>query len=154
MQVEYNILKPNSFDSKEFYNFLEKVDRDFNPPLSDRVDLGSFAKKVCANATLFIASHAGKIIGYNAVYVNDRPKEAYATSLAVLPDYQTVGLIGVKLVKMAIEYARKRSACYQLCINGANVSMLHFYLREGFEIEGEDFFPNSTIKRVHLILKF
>lgn len=153
-KIEYRIAMPNTIDMYDILNVLKEVDSYFVPTLSSRVDLSDFAKKITTYATLFLAISDERIIGYNAVYINFESKIAYATSLAVLPRYQTFGLIGVKLVQQAIEYAKNYTSSYELCIRGDNQSMLNWYLRKGFEIVKEDFFANTTVKRLSLRLKY
>lgn len=153
-KIEYRIALPNTIDMYDILNILKEVDSYFVPTLSSRVNLSDFAKKITTYATLFLAVCDKQIIGYNAVYINLESKITYATSLAVLPRYQTSGLIGVKLVQQAIDYAKMYTSFYDLCIRGDNQSMLNWYMRKGFKIVKEDFFENTTIRRLGLRLKY
>ena len=56
-------------------NFLEQIDKDFNPPLSSKVNLSEYVTKIQNNANLIIRKNKkGDIIGLLVVYCNDFTK--------------------------------------------------------------------------------
>lgn len=152
--MTFSIEHPNTIDEEELYDFFQKVGDTFVPPLRTRIDIPVVVKKIRRNATLFVYREEGKLIACNAVYVNKSPDYSYATFLAVVPEYEAMG-IGARLVLKAINYCRAFGThSYRLQIRLANSDMLNFYLRHGFVVTGESVYPNSTEKNCQLELVF
>lgn len=151
--MEYIIKTPGTEDVQRIHQFLVDTDHLSIPPLSHRMDLLEFACKLQEKATLFEYVEDNKIIALNAVYVNKYPTDSYATSLAVLQEYEGYG-IGAKLILKAINYCRKYgSEGYRLQMRSSNTVMLDFYLQRGFAIIKEDDYPEG-VKGVILKLNF
>lgn len=153
MKFEYKILQPQTESVERIYKFLVATDELSIPPLSHRLDLLDFAKKLQKNATLFEYLNNDELVALNAVYVNKKPLDSFATSLAVLPEYEGYGL-GAKLILKAIKYCREHeSEGYRLQMRKSNSEMLDFYYRLGLEIIAEEDYPED-VKGVILKIKF
>lgn len=151
--MKYQIKLPNEEEVDKVYLFLQKTDSMSIPPLSHRLNLYEFAKKITANATLFEYIDKDEIVAMNAVYVNKMPLDSFATSLAVLSEYEGYGL-GAKLIIKAIKYCKEQgSEGYRLQMRYSNTIMLHFYLNRGFNIIAKENYPEN-VKGVILKLKF
>lgn len=153
MKFEYVIKKPLEEDVEVIHRFLIETDNLSIPPLSHRMNLLDFARKLQKNATLFEYTLEGKVIALNAVYVNKNPVDSFATSLAVLPEYEGYGL-GAKLILKAIKYCKEYgSEGYRLQMRESNSDMLNFYLNKKFAVISEEDYPEG-IKGVILKIKF
>lgn len=151
--MEYIVKTPGQEEVSKIHHFLLDTDHLSIPPLSHRMDLLEFAKKLQEKATIFEYVEDNKIIALNAVYVNKYPIDSYATSLAVLPEYEGFG-IGAKLILKAINYCKKYgSEGYRLQMRTSNRVMLDFYLNRGFSIIQEEDYPEG-VKGVILKLNF
>lgn len=153
MKLEYKYLLPGTENVDTIYNFLVATDELSIPPLSHRMDLYEFAKKIRQKATIFEYKNEGKVVALNAVYVNKYPLDSYATSLAVLPEFEGYGL-GAKLILKAINYCKEYgSEGYRLQMRKSNSVMLDFYHKMKFEIIAEENYPEN-IEGIILKLKF
>ena len=71
MKFEYVIKKPLEEEVEVIHRFLIETDNLSIPPLSHRMNLLDFARKLQKNATLFEYTLEGKVIALNAVYVSE-----------------------------------------------------------------------------------
>lgn len=85
---------------------LSRCDRDFVPPLSDRVNIAEYARKIANRATRFEAWSGGTLVGLVAAYSNDlETRIAYITSVSVLREWAGKG-IAADLLGKCIEHAK------------------------------------------------
>jgi ribosomal protein S18 acetylase RimI-like enzyme len=61
-------------------------------------------------STCFVAEHAGAIVGYALAFVQDR--DAYCTTLAVLPRYQRTRVLHLLLGSLARTLAARADSCW------------------------------------------
>jgi ribosomal protein S18 acetylase RimI-like enzyme len=101
--VEY---RTGSAGTAQIVEHLERCDSDFNPPLSRRVDITAYARKIADNAVTFEAWTNGSLVGLVAAYCNDSAtKVAHITSVSIL-SAQTGHGIGGELLDRCLAYAR------------------------------------------------
>jgi len=104
----------------EIAEHLSCCDADFVPPLSSRVEINSYAKKIVSKATRFEAWSEGTMVGLAAMYCNDLENRiAYITSVSVLKEWMGKG-IAARLMNLCIKYAadqpgggERQHACHQ-----------------------------------------
>jgi len=73
----------------EIAEHLAHCDADFLPPLSSRVEIVDYARKIVAQAARFEAWSGGRLVGLVAMYCNDQERQiAYITSVSVLSKRQ------------------------------------------------------------------
>lgn len=100
--VEYGV---NVATADEIAEYLQKSDADFVPPLSGRVEICDYARKIANHATRFEAWSAGTLIGLVAAYNNDfEARIAHITSVSVIREWTGKG-IASRLVAQCIEHA-------------------------------------------------
>ena len=69
---------------KDIFSHLSVCNDSFLPPLNERVDIYSYAKKIAENALTFEAWDESTLIGLIAVYFNaDAGKSAFITNVSV-----------------------------------------------------------------------
>ena len=141
--IEYFRYGPGEGPEDDFFQFVKDSDAFFNPPLSVRVNVEEYAKKMFLNGTKQWFADNGKIIALSVAYYNKPPQESFGTYLFVLPEYESNGL-GLKLVQNTLKYLKEFGADrYRVKIRASNKMLYKFYLLMGFKKTGEGLFPNT-----------
>jgi ribosomal protein S18 acetylase RimI-like enzyme len=123
----------NKASEAEITQHLSRCDADFVPPLSGRVEINDYAKKIASKASRFEAWSGGVLVGLVAAYCNDQEKHiAYITSVSVLCEWMGKG-ISSHLMSQCIEHA-KVSGMRQISLEVAsdNTSAIRLYEKNGF----------------------
>jgi 2-polyprenyl-3-methyl-5-hydroxy-6-metoxy-1,4-benzoquinol methylase len=123
----------NKASVAEIAGHLSCCDADFVPPLSGRVEIGDYAKKIASRAMRFEAWSGGTIVGLAAMYCNDLENRiAYISSISVLKEWMGKG-IAMRLMNLCIEYAKTSDMRQiRLEVASANMSAIRLYERNGF----------------------
>jgi ribosomal protein S18 acetylase RimI-like enzyme len=128
--VEYCLDKASEGEIAEH---LSRCDADFIPPLSGRVEINNYAKKITSNAIQFEAWSGTTLVGLVAAYGNDQESRiAYITSVSVLREWTSKG-IAARLVGKCVEHA-KASGMRQVSLEvaGDNMPAIKLYEKSGF----------------------
>ena len=123
----------NKASEVEIAEHLSRCEADFVPPLSGRLEINDYAKKIASKAMRFEAWSDGRLVGLVAAYCNDQEKRiAYITSVSVLREWMGKG-IAAFLMKQCIEYA-KTSGMRQIGLEVAegNTLAIALYEKSGF----------------------
>jgi ribosomal protein S18 acetylase RimI-like enzyme len=145
--IEYLL---NTASEAEMAKHLLYCDADFIPPLSNRVDINNYAKKLASRATKFEAWSDDRLVGLVAAYCNDQESRiAYITSVSVLREWMGQG-IAANLLKQCITHA-KDSGMQQICLEVAsnNQPAIALYEKNGF-VAGQ---TNTPFVNMNLYLK-
>ncbi len=123
----------NKASEAEIAEHLSRCDADFVPPLSGRVEIADYAKKIASKATRFEAWSGNALVGLVAAYCNDQEKRtAYITSVSVLKAWAGKG-IAARLVAQCVEHAKvlgMRQISLELA--GDNTRAIRLYEKSGF----------------------
>lgn len=123
----------NEATAAQVAEHLSRCDGDFVPPLSDRVDIDAYARKIADRASRFEAWSGGTLVGLVAAYCNDHEsRTAYITSVSVLREWAGKG-IAASLLGRCIEHAKAagmRQA--RLEVASDNASAIRRYASCGF----------------------
>ncbi len=127
-------LSHNSTSENTLYPLLQKLDQFYIPPISSKINLEQYSKKLLKNSKVFsVVNNKGEHIGLLAIYVNDvKNQVAYISSLGLLPEYHGSGLSSA-LINMAFEVAignGMRSISLEVDVN--NQKAISFYKKHGF----------------------
>lgn len=142
--IEFHL---NRATETEILEHLLCCDVDFVPPLSGRVSLDGYAKKISNKAVRFEAWSGSTLVGLVAAYCNDPTKQiAYITSVSVLKVRTGEG-IAVGLLEQCIAHATALKI-QQISLEVAtdNVPALKLYEKVGF-IAGK---VNAPFVTMHL----
>lgn len=123
----------NKATEYEIAKHLLQCDGSFVPPLSSRVEISSYAQKICASAMRFEAWAEGSLVGLVASYPNGASQRfAYLTNVSVIQNCHGRG-IASDLMKRSIEYWRELDLEYvELEVDRDNGKAIHLYERHGF----------------------
>jgi ribosomal protein S18 acetylase RimI-like enzyme len=132
--VEFRI---NAATAAQIADHLAKADDAFIPPLSDRVEINDYAKRIADRAERFEAWAGGILVGLVAAYCNDTAnRTAYVTSVSVIPEYQRRG-IATRLVDACIAFAKDRQfRRVALEVDQDNQPAVELYEAHGFRVVG------------------
>lgn len=123
---------------QELLEIHKQCDQDFNPPLSSRVDINSYCKKIFQHAQIIGAYDQNHLIGIICMYTNDKKEMlAYITSICVDINYRGQK-IGYQLMKCAIILAKESNMNkLSLEVGKNNQVAISFYKNLGFTIINE-----------------
>lgn len=110
---------------------MKECNNTFTPPLSERVLLSEYAKKLYTKAFNIECWFDGNnIIGLISFYINNT--QAYITNVSVSPDFQGRG-IAKELMSRCINISKeKHLALIILEVNISNVGAITLYEKYGF----------------------
>lgn len=134
MQIVKSKLKDN-----DIVSFLKLCDSSFVPPLSARVDLNVYSKKLATKTEHFCAIIEGQLAGLSCCYCNDQLlKTAFISVLCMHPDFQNIG-IGNKLILFLIAGIQQMGfKKVKAEVNKLNAASCHMFKRADFNLIGED----------------
>lgn len=105
----------------------------FSPPLSERVDLAAYSRKVRDNALTVEAWHGAALVGLVAGYMNAAERTSYITNVSVLPDF-TGKSIATKLLDTFVEHARTADVeTIALEVAKTNPAAMHLFSKFEFQ---------------------
>jgi ribosomal protein S18 acetylase RimI-like enzyme len=128
--VKYRL---NKASEAEIAEHLLRCDADFVPPLSGRVEITDYAKKIASKAARFEAWSDDRLVGLVAVYCNDLEKRiAYITSVSVSRESMGRG-IGESMMRQCIARV-KALGMHQVSLEVAsdNMPAIGLYEKSGF----------------------
>jgi ribosomal protein S18 acetylase RimI-like enzyme len=112
---------------------LKRCDANFLPPLSSRVEINEYAKKITNSAMRAEAWSDNKLVGLVSVYCNDQQTLiAYITSVSVLKSWTGIG-VASSLLNNCIKLAKNmgaRKVMLEVAID--NISAVKLYEKMGF----------------------
>jgi carbamoyl-phosphate synthase large subunit len=151
--MKYNIsirkMENTKSEVKRLSGFLCSIDRAFFVPLSEKVNIDSYAIKVLSQGVVLIAEYKEQIIGALLGYANDLTSHiAYMSAFGMLESYRSHG-IGNQLLSTMKEICIENDMKYMcLYTHKTNESAIRFYKRNGF-VERDD--PGNRNDDVYLV---
>lgn len=116
---------------EDLLDFLDLVNNDFTPPLSDKTCLIEYVEKISKKSKLLIKKNECEIIGLVVLYCNDHiSKHAYIPLVAVHPKHRGQG-VAKTLMTMAIKEATANNM-NTIRIHTNNPYALKLYMSLGF----------------------
>ena len=120
-------------DERSLLLFLNKVDKDFSPPLSSKVDLKDYILKIQEKAELITEEQNGLIRGLVILYCNDfETKIAYISLVGDLPEFRGMGIAKI-CMSQAINVAKEKGM-KRIMIHSNNPVAVKIYNDLGFHI--------------------
>jgi ribosomal protein S18 acetylase RimI-like enzyme len=123
----------NEASAVQITGHLLCCDADFIPPLSGRVEIRDYAKKIASKATRFEAWSGGILVGLVAAYCNYQENHiAYITSVSVLKEWTREG-IAAGLVGQCVEHVKVAGMRQiSLAVAADNAPAIKLYEKSGF----------------------
>ncbi len=120
-------------NEESVYNFLCEVDKNFPVPLSEKVDLREYAKKLVNKAEICCITEENRILSVAAGYMNNADEEvAFLAVVATSQQARGKGMASA-LVKEFIDKARARQLKgVHLYTDKRNSSAISIYTKLGF----------------------
>lgn len=130
---------------------LAECDADFEPPLSRRVELNAYARKLVTLATRFEALADRRLVGLVAAYCDDlASRQAFITSVSVSPDWTGQG-IALRLMRESIAYVTEAGMrTIALEVGAKNGRAIGLYSKLGFAADAG---PRQDMLRMTLALR-
>jgi ribosomal-protein-alanine N-acetyltransferase len=131
------IIKTDTSDATDIENHLLECDVRFSPPLSLRVNLSEYAKKLAVLTDRFEAWDSDRLVGLVATYIrNSNQIEGFITSVSVCNDFEGQG-IGSQLMQRCLASASAYGLTkLSLEVAEQDVRAFEFYLKFGFQSIG------------------
>ncbi|NEZ03434.1 GNAT family N-acetyltransferase [Wenzhouxiangella sp. XN201] len=120
--------------AERILRFLSALDHDFTPPLSSRVNLDEYSRKLSRYAKNLFASTGNADVGHAAFYSNDiQERFAFISSIAVTEQYRGTSLASDLLDAVILEC--KLDGMQSICLEVApcNAKAISFYQSFGFK---------------------
>lgn len=122
---------------KDIIEFLKKIDSLFKIPLSQKINLEEYSKKIISNADIFLAFDSESIVGIVVGYNNDKElKISNMSILVVLNEYQGKG-IARKLVNNFLNLAKNKKM-EKVKLSTVDARALKLYESLNFKIVREE----------------
>jgi len=146
VNIEYFTYEPDMVDYRELLKFLLETDDLVIPPISSRVNLEDYAKKVVKNAVMLVAKRGDEWIGLEAFYFNPYPEFSYTTHLCVKKEYQNNSTVGMDLMLRQRKYLKEhKTKGLRFSIRKSNEALLNYHLKMGSRIISEHTYPGTDI---------
>ncbi|ARS53463.1 GNAT family N-acetyltransferase [Kushneria konosiri] len=127
--------RDRAVSSESFLRFIEQVEREFEPPLSEQHHLPDYVNKLLSLAEVNYVLDGDRVVAAIACYANDYEHyNAYATFIGVLPDYRGSG-IARPLLSRGIESCRQAGMQNLRARTWHRGKILAFYEEMGFVVE-------------------
>ncbi|WPU24867.1 GNAT family N-acetyltransferase [Cedecea neteri] len=125
----------NSASRDKLSQHLKECDLAFSAPLSERVDIISYAQKLHENAICFEAWQGEVLVGLVGIYCQPASEMAFISNVSVLPAHHRQGIGGILLEK-SIGYARQQGVLsVKLEVAAKSQSAIALYTKYGFSSE-------------------
>lgn len=128
----------NNIDEKndDLIDYLIDHDRDFPIPISKKVNIVDYIKKIIENGKGILALHNGKIVGLVFYYDNNKiDRKAFVSLVSVDSQYRNRGIASNMVKKMIEDINNKMEYC-QVPTHISNNKALDLYYSFGFKLSG------------------
>ena len=143
--------KINACTEKDIRSHLSSCNHQFSPPLSDRVDIGEYSKKLRLNAFTFEAWNNESLVGIVAAYINTQDHSCFITNTSVLAEFFRRG-VAARLLAACLEHARAADIeTVSLKVSEDSYPAISLYRKFGFQVvEHREGFLTMRCKQLKL----
>ena len=132
-----------------FLSFIKDVEKDFVPPLLERIDVETYYNKTNKYAAFIECYDDNELAGLLISYVNNKEtRKGFVTFIAVKECYRGNGIAG-NLLDKACELA-KRNGMTVLGIDTNHIIARDCYIKNGFKLIESHKLENSLLERYYL----
>ena len=128
----------NKSSAASVESHLRECDEGFSPPLSARVDLVKYARRLAAVADRFEVWSGSRLVGLVAAYLNNaETRQGFVSSVSVCSDVEGGGFAS-ELMRKCVQLARRKDfESLGLEVGEADQRTQAFYLKHGFALSGK-----------------
>jgi ribosomal protein S18 acetylase RimI-like enzyme len=128
------IYRVKTASQEEIYAHLAACDMNLAPPMSSRVNLQVYARKIFEKAVSFEVWDGNVLVGMLNAYLNDTTLwTGYITNVSILKEYMRQGIAST-LLQLCLEHAQKDGfSKIKLEVSPANDPAIKLYARAGFK---------------------
>ena len=116
---------------EEVLFFLQETDNEFPSPLSEHVDIYTYAKKLADFSDFSVCRVDSRIVGMVSCYTN-HPPLGYISNVCIMKQYQGIRLFSVLFQNLLTNLRNKDIKCLQLEVDPINEKALNIYKHYGF----------------------
>ena len=129
----------NTAKEHNIFEHLKLCDKQFITPLSLRVNIGEYSKKLAGNARLFEAWDEANLVGLVAMYI-DNDEEGFITNVSVCEEYMGKGIATMIFNLLIINSIESGVKTLRLEVYSINHVAIKLYEKFGFKkyIEKDD----------------
>jgi len=128
--------KINACSEEDIRSHLSSCNRQFSPPLSDRVDIGEYSRKIRLNAFTFEAWNNESLVGMVAAYIDTRDHSCFITNTSVLAEFSGQR-VAATLLAACLAHARAADIeTVSLEVSKDSRPAIRLYEKFGFQIVG------------------
>ncbi|MEO5942089.1 MAG: GNAT family N-acetyltransferase [Ferruginibacter sp.] len=140
-EIKYNIGTATEMDVA---SHLTSCNSLFVPPLSQKLTIKDYAKKIVENSVTFEAWSREELVGLVAAYFNNKEeREGYITNVSVVKDFGGQGIANT-LLNNCIDYAiQNKFVSIALEVTKESNGAIALYLKNNFQQTGTQ---GETIK--------
>ena len=130
--------KVKTASEEQIYLHLKECDGNFTPPLSSRVDLLDYSRKIFQQSISFEAWQDNDLVGMLNAYLNNASnRTGFITNVSILEEYMRKG-VASSLLYMCLEHARNLGfSRIKLEVSRENSVAIKLYSRAGFKVMEE-----------------
>lgn len=125
----------------EVYSFLLETDAEFLSPLSRRVDIGAYAKKLSDFSDFSLCYDGDQLVGMISCYTN-QPPVGYISNVCVKKQYQGRGVFSAMFRKLLENLRLRGISMLMLEVDAQNEKAKSIYEHFGFQEQA--FNPNTN----------
>ena len=116
---------------EEVYLFLQETDNEFPSPLSEHVDICSYAKKLSEFSDFSVCREDGHIVGMISCYTN-QPPLGYISNICIIKQYQGIKIFSILFQNLLTNLREKGIKYLQLEVDSINEKACSIYQHYGF----------------------
>ena len=136
MNAESLDFRVDACTEEDIRSHLSGCDARFSPPLSDRVDIGEYSKKLRVNAVTFEAWNGESLVGMVAAYIDASERSCFITNTSVLAEFSGRG-VAARLLAACLERARAEQVeTVSLEVSQDSRPAIRLYAKFGFQVVG------------------
>lgn len=128
-------------------DLLNQFGDNFNPRLSDELDIELYARKLADHAHFLLCYDNDALVGFTAYYKNKNIAQLYVTLVCVNRQYQRKGL-GQLMFNHLSDLSDKGWNSIGLEVNKSNIKGLNFYIKQHFLIQEDRGQKYLMIKKI------
>lgn len=118
---------------EEVRSFLVQTDSEYPTPLSQSVDIDSYAHKLSDYSDFSLCYAGEELVGMISCYTN-RPPIGYVSNVCIKKAYQGKGVFSKMLGNLIDKITEKGIGCLFLEVSFDNIQALDIYFHLGFVI--------------------